>query len=165
VYSAGGHGSGVVVGSNLVLTAKHVADHQNDPCGLTIKTHDGTEYKVNGVINDPNSDAALLTIDGEFSVPALLVSCDIPRVGEDITVIGTPYDVRLQNCLLIGRVVKSGVELDDEKNIIMIDAHSGPGCSGGPMLYKGKVIGIVVIGWGSLGGALSAVEFKVDLGL
>ena len=162
VYNDGGHGSGVIVAPNAVLTAKHVAVHDN----LTVRANDGTEYAVTEVVLDTNSDAALLLIDGTFSEPALEVSCLIPSVGASIMCIGTPYEVILQNCVLHGRIVKTGVDAEDgENDLLILDAHIGPGCSGGPVVYRGKVVGIVTISIGQLGGAVPCIEFAGSLGL
>jgi S1-C subfamily serine protease len=155
VYNAEGHGSGVIVGPDVVLTAKHVSVEPN----LHVTTADGQDYEVVAKAEDPDSDAALLYVDRPFDEPALRVSVQRLAVGTEITVIGTPFDLENFNCVVVGRIVKVRDDAD------LLDAHCGPGFSGGPVLYRGRVIGILVAQQGVLFYDLPAERFVEDLGL
>jgi serine protease Do len=161
VYNEGGHGSGSIVDVNCVLTARHVADH-ND---LTIRTNDGDEYLVVLVVKDPDSDLALLYIDGQFGAehPFLLFDRTPLHVGDEITVVGTPYEQQLQNCVLTGRVVKVDTDVPemDSVNVDILDVHAGPGCSGGPVLDRcGRVRSVLTLEIGKLAGAIPVAELN-----
>lgn len=166
VYSADGHGSGVIVGINCVLTARHVADNP----GLTIRTNAGDEHPVVFVVVDEDSDMALLYIEGRFSesITPLLIDRTPLRVGDEVTLIGAPFDRMLQNCVLRGRVVKIDLVVDNygyeigAENIDVLDCHGGPGCSGGPVLDSlGRVRGVLILGIGPLCGAVPVGELNL----
>jgi len=160
VYNESGHGSGAMVDVNCVLTAKHVADHMP----LKIKTLDGTEYDVTSVKLDPDSDLAMLFIDGKFVATPLLLDPAPLHVGDYITLIGSPDDVIFIDCILPGHVVKTGVDITDmnEFNLVIYDAHADPGTSGGPVLdNKGHIRAVEVIGAGSIAGGVPVSELNL----
>jgi S1-C subfamily serine protease len=170
VYQTRGHGSGVVVGKDRVLTARHVACHfgdANDP--LLVITADGdAPRRVIGTIVDPNVDAAILLLDPNTPFDANEPPAEVDRVplgvGDVVTVVGTPLDrENLKLCVLRGYVVKVNVSpgLPGALNLDIIDAHAAPGCSGGPVFdSKGRVRGILLCGVGGiLGGSLPTREF------
>lgn len=155
-----GHGSGVIVGPNCVLTAKHVAAYMP----LVIKTLDGETFAVVKVVEDPDSDLAIVYIDGVFDEQPLLLDPTPLRVGESVTLIGTPMDLVLIDCILSGTVVKIDVDVVEmsQLNIDVFDAHGGPGTSGGPVVdSKGHIRGIQVIGIGMLSGAVPIGELNI----
>jgi S1-C subfamily serine protease len=162
-----GHGSGAVVGADTVLTARHVAVMP----GLQVETADGDPPRqVVRTVLDPNSDAALLYVDRPFDAnePPLQVSARPLRVGERIWVIGTPFDLRLRNCMLSGTVGKTGVDIEEleERGLVVTDVHAGRGYSGGPVLdARGRVRAIHVVACDNLVGELPVSEFEGDLGL
>lgn len=164
-----GHGSGAVVGPDMVLTAGHVARNE----GLYVTTQDGdAPRKVVRTVMDPDSDAAILYVDPPFdsNEPALPVDAAPLRVGDAIRVVGTPPDSNLMNCVLPGTVVKTKFNIPalGEKNLVVTDAHGARGCSGGPVVdARGRIRAINVVGCGTapLVGELPASEFKGDLGL
>lgn len=162
VYNASGHGSGAIVDANCVLTARHVADEPN----LVIRTHDGDEHRVVRVVNDPDSDLALLYIDGTFDERPLLFDPAPLRVGDEIVLVGAPFDTALQNCVLAGRVVKVDAKAKynypvDAANIDILDCRGGPGCSGGPVFdRRGRIRAVVTMGFGPLCGAVPVAELN-----
>jgi len=156
VYNDSGHGSGVVIGANKVLTAAHVAEH-ND---LRVRCDDGSEYKVISVVFDPNSDAALLTLDSEVSVPIVLVASQDASIGAEIQCVGTPEDPNYLNALFYGRVVKAGVAVGHWPVASLVDTHCYSGCSGGPVFCGGRLVGIHVGSNGCVGCILPLSEFQ-----
>lgn len=165
VYSGNGHGSGAIVDVNCVLTARHVADIED----LMIRTSDGDEHRVVRVVEDPDSDMALLYIEGTFDEVPLLFDRTPLRVGDEIIVIGAPFDKNLQGCFMTGRVVKVDWECPnygydiEAVNIDVLDTHAGPGCSGGPVLdSRGVIRGVFIMGSGTLGGAVPVEELTVE---
>jgi S1-C subfamily serine protease len=160
VYNEKGHGSGVIISKNCVLTAKHVAIEPD----LKIRTQDGVIYSVDRVALDPDSDLAFLYINVEFEERPLQLNQAPLKVGDKIVLVGTPYDRVLMNCVLEGRVVN--VDMDDplgHTNVDMIDSHGGPGCSGGPILdQRGRVRAILVTRIGALCGAVPVGELTIE---
>ena len=162
IYDKLGHGSGVIVDVNCVLTAAHVADH-ND---VVIQTADGDVYGVDHVVSDPDSDLALLYIDGEFDETPLLFDPTPLEVGDEITLIGTPWDRELMNCVLPGFVVKVDLDTELEDSLYVdldvIDCAGAPGCSGGPLVDKyGHIRGIVIGGYPQLPLAIPVSELDL----
>ena len=165
VYNAESRGSGCIVGMNCVLTARHVADQPD----LVVRTFDGDEHRVVWVQKDPDSDLALLYVEGRFDERPLLFDRRPLTVREEITVIGTPQEQTLQGCVLTGRVVKVDWVCPDYGynigaiNLDVLDCHAAPGCSGGPVLDRhGHVRGVFIIGIGyNLGAAVPVEELDV----
>jgi S1-C subfamily serine protease len=160
VYNESGHGSGAIVGQNEVLTAKHVALQGN----LRVQTADGNDYAVVGMRLDPDSDLAILEIDGVFDEAPFVIDKTPLKVGEEVAIIGTPYDRALLNCVLHGRIVKVKVEVPTNDIVDMSDAHAGGGCSGGPMVdTKGKLRGVCVLSVGLLNGSVPVGELDAEI--
>lgn len=158
VFSAEGHGSGVIVGKNCVLTAAHVARLSN----LMIRTDDNEIYGVISTAIDPNSDMAIIYISGEFKQKPLQMNETPLELEDEIIMIGTPSIADLFNTVLRGRVVKIDVNTTGAEwtNLDIVDAHGSPGCSGGPIFdCHGNIRGIVVTGCGNLMGAVPMEEF------
>jgi len=161
VYNDTGHGSGSIVGKNCVLTAAHVAILE----GLKIKTNDEQIYSVVRYALDPDSDIAFIYIDGEFDEQPLGIDKTPMKVGDSVTLIGTPMTVDLMNSVLTGKVVKIDVDATGTiwKNLDIFDTHSAPGTSGGPILdSQNRVRGIVVTGMGLVTGAVPMDELNIE---
>jgi S1-C subfamily serine protease len=131
--------------------------------GLTIRTNDGDEHKVVSAWLDPDSDLAVVFIDGTFDEPALVLDATPLMVGDEVRVIGTPWDEVLFNCVLPGCVVKIDMEMTCEGNeyvnLDVMDCHAAPGCSGGPIVdAEGRVRGVLVISYAPLMAAVPVEE-------
>lgn len=155
VYNDQGHGSGVIIGKNIVLTAGHVGRQPY----LSVETNDGDIHIVIRTVIDPKADIALLFIEDMFDEPILSLSTKELKTGDEILEIGTPFDMTNFNCVLPGHVVKIDAKIDYNylipgTNMDIMDAHSGPGISGGPVILDGKVVGIVVASSGLLNASI-----------
>jgi S1-C subfamily serine protease len=164
VFNDFGHGSGAIVGPNAVLTAKHVAMEPD----LRIRTASGDEYPVFGVALDPDSDLAVLYIEGEFGIASLVIDREPLEVGDNTVLIGTPLDPALMNCVLQGRVVRTDYEVEVEGNLLInidvIDAHGTFGCSGGPLLdADGEIRGVMSVVVGPFSGCTPVGELDEAL--
>src|SRR6476661_7786226 len=60
-------GSGVVYAENLIITADHVIEREED---LSVETQDGRKLAAQFVGRDPSSDIAVLKVDGLNITPA-----------------------------------------------------------------------------------------------
>lgn len=139
IENGDGHGSGVVIGPRLVLTAKHVADED----GLVARTRDGDKLPLTKVWESDTQDLAIMQTAQDFpaSVPVATLTCDLPKVGDPVTVIGNPLGAEF--VFGFGHIA-STVSPKDDTTVVM-DLNVLPGDSGGPVLdAKGHVVGVVV---------------------
>lgn len=136
-------GSGFVVASDLIMTAKHVVDERGD---YAIVFADGSRRDVKAIRISEESDCAVLQICEADLVP-LVLETEI-LVGESITVIGSPLGLmQYFNYVTHGIVSKLDVQQDELSSnpVVMVDAAVNPGNSGGPVFnIKGRVVGITI---------------------
>ncbi len=137
-----GSGSGVIIGPNTILTAKHVVD---DADYIVITGFDGNDIPVLNIEVDPNDDVAVITVDANLS--NFVSPADNITLGERVIVIGAPFGKEFYNTVTVGIV--SGLNRNIPHfgvcPIITVDAAVNPGNSGGPVFnINGELIGIVV---------------------
>jgi serine protease Do len=162
-----GMGTGVILdGRGYVLTNHHVVDKVQ---GIEVHLSDGTNYPARLLQFDPVMDLAMLKIDAERALPAIVIgtSHDL-MVGESVITIGNAFGY--ENTVAVGIVsaLKRNVTLSDEqvyRNLIQTDAAINPGNSGGPLInIDGELIGINVAvraGAQGIGFALPIDDVKV----
>jgi len=141
VFAGGGHGSGFVISDNLVLTNHHVAGNANN---VTVKSDSGMEIIGKVIASNSARDVALIKV--EASMPKYFkTKRDLPAVGSEVYVIGSPLDENLNSTMTKGIV--SAIREENKLKLIQSDVNVRPGNSGGPMINKdGEVIGITVSG-------------------
>lgn len=135
-------GSGFIVSEDgYILTNNHVV---NDAQTIVVTLKDGREFNAELVGTDPETEIALIKIDGENLPVSQLGDSDTIEVGEWAIAIGNPFG--LQETVTIGIISATGrtqVGIADFENFIQTDAAINPGNSGGPLInIDGEVIGI-----------------------
>jgi serine protease Do len=137
-----GAGSGFIVDSDgSILTNHHVIERAER---ITVKLADGRSVRAHVVGSDPDTDIALIKIDGQHELPvAPLGDSSTLRVGEWVCAIGNPLGY--EHSVTVGVVSFLGRKLFDQglDNYIQTDAAINFGNSGGPLINaRGEVIGI-----------------------
>lgn len=146
-YSSQSLGSGFVWSSDgIIVTNNHVVEGASR---ITVNTQDGRQMAATLLGVDPDSDLAVLRVDGK-NLPAAPIgtSADL-MIGETVVAVGNPFGlsgtVTTGVVSALGRSVPSQEEGRTFTDFIQTDASINPGNSGGPLLnIEGKVIGINV---------------------
>ena len=141
-------GSGVIVSPDgEILTNNHVIEYESQPAThIRVKLDDETELDATVMHTDPETDIALLQIEGEGPFPyADLGDSDALQVGEWVLAIGNPFG--LHQSVSQGIVSATGRTNTDVavpiKNYIQTTAAINLGNSGGPLInLDGEVIGL-----------------------
>jgi serine protease Do len=139
-------GSGFIIHpSGYVLTNFHVIDGAHT---VKVRLADETEYVVEVVGVDPDTDVALMKIHDGPRLPAVVLGDSAAvKVGEYVVAIGNPlglnHSVTAGIVSALGRKNLSVEGRDLSAEFIQTDAPINPGNSGGPLIsLNGRVIGI-----------------------
>ncbi len=168
-------GSGFIVSdSGYILTNNHVVtgpDRRTAADRVTVRLNDGRSFRARLMGNDPESDVAVLKIDGTGFPKVALGDDHTARIGEWVVAIGNPLG--LDFTVTAGIISAKGrrpTGLGDTSSyaisdFIQTDAAINPGNSGGPLVNaKGEVIGInTAIASGT--GYFSGYGFAIPIGL
>ncbi len=144
------NGSGVVIelrGRNYVLTSRHVIAGAQ-PAAIKINLADGRRIFPEKVLEDRETDVAILPVTAANLVAARLGNSDPVEIGDFVLAIGNPFG--LTHSVTFGIVSAKGrrnLELGDSgirlQDFLQTDAAINPGNSGGPLInLRGEVIGI-----------------------
>jgi serine protease Do len=135
-------GSGFLIdGDGFIVTNNHVIE---DADQIKVILADDKEFDAELVGRDPNTDLALIHIEGARNLkPLELGNSEKLKVGTWVVAIGSPFGLEQTVTAGIvsakGRIIGSG-PYDD---FIQTDASINPGNSGGPLLnMDGEVVGI-----------------------
>ncbi|WP_029460877.1 DegQ family serine endoprotease [Solidesulfovibrio alcoholivorans] len=136
-------GSGFVISPDgYIVTNNHVIDNADEVKVQFKNNEKPLAAKIVG--RDPETDLALLKIDGKSNLPYLeFGDSGKLKVGEWVLAIGNPFG--LENTVTLGIVSAKGriIGAGPFDNFIQTDASINPGNSGGPLIdLDGKVVGI-----------------------
>lgn len=141
-----GVGSGVIYDPNgFILTNNHVIENART---IRVVLPDGRDFPARLVGRDPQTDLAVLKIDGQNLPTAPLGNSDQLRIGEWVIAIGNALGLEGGPTVTVGVVSALGRSIEVPngavlENLIQTDAAINPGNSGGPLInLKGEVVGI-----------------------
>lgn len=136
-------GSGVVISKDgYIVTNNHVVNRASQ---VTVHFSDGKSRTAKIIGTDPRSDLAVLKVDAQNLVPAIIGKSNVLQIGEWVMAVGNPlgYD----NTVSVGVISSLGRTLATEESIlaeaIQTDAAINQGNSGGALANsQGELIGI-----------------------
>lgn len=139
-----GYGSGVIISKDgYIITNNHVI---KDAREVSVTLNDDREFTAKVVGTDPQSDIALLKIDGDNFSYIPFGNSDALKVGEWVLAIGNPFN--LTSTVTAGIVsAKNRTNIVGEnmglQSFIQVDAAVNPGNSGGALVnVRGELVGI-----------------------
>ena len=144
----GGNGSGFFVSDDgLIMTNAHVVEGSESP---QVQMSDGEVHESEVVGTDPETDVAVLQVEGDDFQPVVFADSDELNVGDPALAIGAPLG--LSSTVTQGMVsaldrpvVTEDFEGDTAAIMaaVQTDAAINPGNSGGPLTdAAGQVIGV-----------------------
>lgn len=141
-------GSGVIVSEDgYIVTNNHVVENADE---IDVTLHNNKNYKAKLVGRDPDTDLALIKIEGENFPSVNFANSDSVMIGEWVMAVGNPFN--------LSSTVTAGIVSAKARNInilaknnsnsaiesfIQTDAAVNPGNSGGALVnISGGLIGI-----------------------
>src|SRR5262245_14299158 len=148
-------GSGVIVSTNgYLLPNNHVVEGMEE---IEVLLADGkTRLKARLVGTDPETDLAVLKVDGE-KLPAITFgSTETLRVGDVVLAIGNPFGVGQTVTIgIVSGLGRRGLNLNTYENFIQTDPSINVGNSGGALIdVSGNLIGINTAIFSRAGGSV-----------
>jgi S1-C subfamily serine protease len=142
--------TGIVYAADLVLTADHVLERDED---LSVETPDGRTLAAQVVGRDSTTDLALLRVSG-LGVEPLAAAESPARVGQFVLAVGRPNSGGPMASLGIISAVGGPLRTRQGgviEQFIQTDATPYPGFSGGPLIdSKGAAVGLLTTGFGGV---------------
>jgi S1-C subfamily serine protease len=130
-------GTGFLIADNKIVTNQHVVRD-----GIPFLDLGAVKLPLKVEKSDSVNDLAILTIDGELSVPALELSTIEPKPGTSIFAIGNPAGLERS----ISNGVVAGIRQMGGRELVQISAPISPGSSGGPILNSSSEVVAVAVG-------------------
>jgi serine protease Do/serine protease DegQ len=136
-------GSGVIVDAakGYVLTNNHVVGGADD---ISVTLQDGRNFKGKLIGTDPETDVAVVQIQGTDLKALPLANSDQLRVGDFVVAVGDPFGLgQTATSGIVSALRRSGLGNSGYQNFIQTDASINPGNSGGALVnLRGELVGI-----------------------
>ena len=143
-----GFGSGVIISKDgYIVTNNHVVENADE---ITVKLNDDRELKGRIIGTDPDTDLALLKIEGDDFPTLPIGNSDALKVGEWVLAVGNPFNLNSTvtagivsaKARSIGATASNG-QAANIQSFIQTDAAINQGNSGGALVNaKGELVGI-----------------------
>jgi serine protease Do len=166
------NGSGVIVAVNqkhYVLTSRHVISNAT-ASAVKVNLADGRQLRPEKILDDRETDVAVLAVSAKNLVPAPLGNSDGVETGDFVLAFGNPFGLTHSASFgIISAKGRRNLELGDSgikfQDFLQTDAAINPGNSGGPLVnLRGEVIGINTCIASSSGGN-EGVGFAVPINM
>ena len=147
-------GSGVIASSKgYILTNQHVVEAADE---IEVALADGKKLKARAVGSDPESDIAVLQVEGGLLPAITFGEADALRVGDVVLAIGNPFGVGQTVTMgIVSALGRSQLGINTFENFIQTDAAINPGNSGGALIdTAGNLVGINTAIYSRSGGSL-----------
>ncbi|MBR3356736.1 MAG: trypsin-like peptidase domain-containing protein [Solobacterium sp.] len=143
-YTAQAAGSGVILSADgYIITNNHVVENAND---IQVTTYDGKTYKAVLIGTDAKADIAVIKVEADSLIPAVIGDSSKVQAGDTAIVIGNPLGT-LGGSVTSGIISSANRQVTIEResmNLIQTDAAINNGNSGGGLFDgNGCLIGIV----------------------
>lgn len=159
-----GLGSGVIVSPDgYILTNNHVIEAADD---IEVSLNDGRRFKAKGVGGDPETDLAVLRIEGESLPVVNFGKSESLKVGDVVLAIGNPFGVGQTVTMgIVSALGRTQLGINTYENFIQTDAAINPGNSGGALVdASGTLVGINTAIFSQSGGSLG-IGFAIPVSL
>lgn len=139
-----GYGSGVIISADgYIVTNYHVIEIADE---IEATLNDGRTFTASLVGSDPNTDLALLKIDGKNFPTIPFGDSEQLRLGEWVLAVGNPFNLTSSVTAGVVSAKSRKIGIYDENGIesfIQTDAAINMGNSGGALVnVKGELVGI-----------------------
>ena len=157
-------GSGVIVGAEgFILTNHHVIDAAD---GIEVALADGRKLPARVVGTDPDTDLAVLKVEGK-DLPAITFGqSDNLQVGDVVLAIGNPFGVGQTVTMgIVSALGRSHLGINTFENFIQTDAAINPGNSGGALVdASGSLVGVNSAIYSRSGGSMG-IGFAIPVSI
>jgi serine protease Do len=158
-------GSGVIISEDgYLLTNNHVVENADEI--KVALADDKTVYDAKVIGTDPQTDIAVIKIDGK-KLPAIAIGdSDTLEVGDAVLAVGNPFGVGQTVTLgIVSAKGRAGMGIVDYEDFIQTDAPINPGNSGGALVdVEGRLVGINTAIFSRSGGN-NGIGFAVPINL
>lgn len=157
-------GSGVIVGAEgFILTNHHVIEAADE---IDVALADGRKLRAKLVGTDPDTDLAVLRVEGADLPAVTFGQAETMQVGDVVLAIGNPFGVGQTVTMgIVSAVGRSHLGINTFENFIQTDAAINPGNSGGALVDSGgNLVGINSAIYSRSGGSMG-IGFAIPVSL
>lgn len=160
-------GSGVIVSADenggYVLTNDHVVANAKE---IQLSFGDGRVLPAKLVGTDPDTDLAVLRVNGKGLKPVTFGQSEKAQVGDVVLAIGDPFGVGQTVTMgIISALGRNRLGVNRYENFIQTDAAINPGNSGGALVdINGNLLGINSVIYSRTGGSLG-IGFAIPVSM